>query len=144
MSAYVWVVAGSALGGFLRFGLVRLTPGWNATLPWSTIAINILGSFVIGYFGSLTLAGGRFAVSENVRLFVMVGVCGGFTTFSSFSLQTFDLLRGGSWPRALLNIGLSVLLCLLAVAFGYKLGERGTHNPGGAAIAQTADEQASG
>ncbi len=144
MSAYLWVVVGSALGGFLRFGLTRLTPGWNATLPWSTIAINILGSFAIGYFGSLTLAAGRFAVSENLRLFVMVGVCGGFTTFSSFSLQTFDLLRGGSWPRALLNIGLSVFLCLLAVALGSKLGERATHAPAGTAVAQTADEEAAG
>ncbi len=141
MSAYVWVVLGSALGGLLRFSLTRLTPGWNATLPWSTIAINILGSFAIGYFGSLTLAGGRFAVSDNIRLFAMVGVCGGFTTFSSFSLQTFDLLRSGSWPRALLNMGLSVLLCLLAVAVGHKLGERGAV---GTAVAQTADEKSAG
>lgn len=133
MSAYVWVTVGSALGGLLRFSLLRLTPGWNATLPWSTVVINILGSFVIGYFGSLTLSGGRFAVSENARLFVMVGLCGGFTTFSSFSLQTFELLRGGHWPRALLNVGLSVLLCLLAVALGYKLGERGAS---GAPVAQ--------
>ena len=134
-------MAGSALGGVLRFGLTRLTPSWNGNLPWSTIAINILGSFVIGYFGTLTLAGGRFAIPENIRLFVMVGICGGFTTFSSFSLQSFDLLRGGAWGRALLNIGLSVVLCLAAVALGHALGQRGTTT---AAVAQTADEELAG
>ena len=83
--------------------------------------INILGSFVIGFFGTLTLAYGRYPVSENIRLFVMVGLCGGFTTFSSFSLQTFDLLRGGAMGRALLNIFLSVVLCLCAVMLGHML-----------------------
>lgn len=138
MIPYVWVMAGSALGGILRFGLTRLTLGWNSSFPWSTIAVNILGSFVIGYFGTLTVSGSRFAVSENMRLFVMVGVCGGFTTFSSFSLQSFDLLREGAWWRALLNIGLSVVLCLTAVAVGHILAHRIN---GTAAVAQTPDEK---
>jgi hypothetical protein len=61
--------------------------------------INVVGSFVIGYFGTLTLHSGRYPASDNVRLFVMVGICGGFTTFSSFSLQTFDLIRFAAWGR---------------------------------------------
>jgi len=85
----------------------------------------VLGCLVIGYFGTLTLQGERYAVSDNLRLFVMVGLCGGFTTFSSFSLQTFDLLRAGAWGRALANIAASVVLCLAAVAAGHLLALHG-------------------
>ena len=88
-------------------------------MPVGTIAINIVGSFVIGLFGALTTAHGRFPATDGARLFVMVGLCGGFTTFSSFSLQTFDLLRAGAPWRAFANVALSVMLCLAAVALGY-------------------------
>jgi CrcB protein len=88
-------------------------------LPWGTIGINILGSFVIEFFGTLTVAGARYQEAEWLRVFVLVGVCGGFTTFSSFSLQTLDLLRGRAWARAGVNVVLSVLLCLLSVAVGH-------------------------
>ncbi|HVU21906.1 MAG TPA: CrcB family protein, partial [Rhizomicrobium sp.] len=84
-----------------------------------TIGINIAGSFIIGFFGTLTLAQGRFPVAENIRLFVMIGFCGGFTTFSSFSLQTLDLIRGGAVMRAGANIVVSVALCVAAVAVGH-------------------------
>jgi CrcB protein len=102
---------------------------YSQTLPWGTIWINILGSFVIGLFGTLTLAQGRFPVSENARLFVMVGLCGGFTTFSSFSLQTLDLMRNGAMGRAAINIVASVVLCVAAVAAGHLLA---AHLNGGA------------
>jgi CrcB protein len=120
---YLWVTVGSALGGLLRYALTRLTLAMSANFPYGTIFINIAGSFVIGYFGALTLQSGRYAVSDNLRLFVMVGICGGFTTFSSFSLQTFDLLRTGAWGRAMANIVVSVALCLAAVAAGHLLGQ---------------------
>jgi CrcB protein len=117
---YAWIAAGSALGGagryWLALAMVRLT---GPEFPWGTILINILGSFVIGFFGTLTATGGRVAVPPEARAFVMVGLCGGFTTFSSFSLQTLDLLRDGRTAQALGNIGLSVLLCLVAVAAGH-------------------------
>ncbi len=123
---YLWVTVGSALGGLLRYALTRLTLVISADFPYGTILINVLGSFVIGYVGTLTLQSGRYAVSDNLRLFVMVGICGGFTTFSSFSLQTFDLLRNGAWGRAMANIVVSVVLCLAAVAAGHLIAQQQT------------------
>lgn len=119
MTLYLWVALGSALGGCLRYGLGRAVMQATPGLPWTTILINVLGSFVIGFFGTLTLTGSRYAVPEAVRIFVMVGICGGFTTFSAFSLETFELLRTGAWGQALLNVALSVTLCLAAVALGH-------------------------
>ena len=104
-----------------RFWVATLAEPISRSLPLGTIAINISGSFLIGFFGTLTLHNGRFPAPEAARLFVMVGFCGGFTTFSSFSLQTLDLLRGGAWTRALVNIAASLLLCLAAVAAGHVL-----------------------
>ena len=141
MTPYLWVMLGSALGGLLRYGLGRWTAGVNDALPWTTIGINIAGSFAIGFYGTLTQPGTRFAASGNLRLFVMVGLCGGFTTFSSFSLQTFDLLRAGALTRALGNIGLSVVLCLAGVALGHRLAQAASPVR---AIAETGVEEQAG
>jgi CrcB protein len=132
-------MAGGAIGTLARYLISVLTTTAPHQLPWSTIAINIAGSFLIGFFGTLTLAGGRFPVSENVRLLVMVGVCGGFTTFSSFSLQTFDLLRNGCLVRAGINILASVALCLCAVAAGHIAAAR--LNGNAVAVAQISTEE---
>lgn len=119
MIAYLWVALGSALGGVARYGTGLMALHlWGEAFPWGTIAVNILGSFVIGFFGALTLPGGALPASPNLRIFVMVGVCGGFTTFSSFSLQTLVLARDGNWFAAMGNVLLSVLLCLAAVTLG--------------------------
>jgi fluoride exporter len=115
------VVLGGAVGTFLRYAISVLALPISRELPWGTIIINITGSFVIGLFGTLTLASGRYPAPENVRLFVMIGICGGYTTFSSFSLQTLDLLRSGATVRAALNIALSVVLCVAAVALGHVI-----------------------
>ncbi len=136
---YLVIALGGALGTLLRFGCGLLAARFSQDLPWGTILINIAGSFLIGVFGTLTLAHGKFPVSENMRLFVMVGFCGGFTTFSSFSLQTLDLIRQGLMVRASLNIALSVLLCLASVALGHGLAS--WLNGGAAQIAQTAVEE---
>jgi CrcB protein len=113
------VTIGGALGSLARYAISVWALPVSRDLPWGTIGINILGSFIIGFFGTLTLAQGRYPVAENLRLFVMVGFCGGFTTFSSFSLQTLDLIRGGAMLRAGANIALSVALCVAAVALGH-------------------------
>lgn len=133
------VMLGGALGTLARYGVTVATAPYSRIMPWGTIlTINTVGSFVIGFFGTLTLAHGRYPVSENMRLFVMVGICGGYTTFSSFSLQTLDLLRADAWGRALINIVLSALLCLGAVSLGHMAASK--LNTGALQIAQTNNE----
>jgi len=128
------VMLGGAIGTLARYliGLAALPISQN--LPWGTIVINIAGSFIIGLFGTLTLTHGRYPMPENVRLFVMIGICGGFTTFSSFSLQTLDLLRNGAMGRAAINVVASVVLCVAAVALGHFVAAR--VNGGEQAVAQ--------
>jgi CrcB protein len=115
------VMAGGALGTLARYLVSLLALPISGNLPWGTIIINITGSLLIGFFGTLTLAHGRFPVSENVRLFVMIGFCGGYTTFSTFSLQTLDLLRSGATGRAAVNVVASMILCVTAVAAGHQI-----------------------
>ena len=112
------VTIGGAIGSLARYALSVAALPISQSLPWGTIGINILGSFVIGLFGTLTLANGRFPVSEEARILVMVGMCGGFTTFSSFSLQTLNLMNDGEWLYATGNIAGSVILCMLFVWLG--------------------------
>jgi CrcB protein len=117
---YFWVMIGSALGGGARYWCSGFIANhFGETFPWGTLLINVLGSFVIGFFNSLTGPDGRLLVGTPARQFVMVGLCGGYTTFSSFSLQTLSLARDGEWLRAGANIGLSVMLCLIAVWLGH-------------------------
>ena len=120
----LFIMAGGALGTLARYLLSTWTLPISHNLPWGTIGINLSGSFLIGFFGTLTLAGGRFPVREDLRLLVMVGFCGGYTTFSSFSLQTLELLRRGAIWRAGVNVVASVVLCVGAVTVGHLLAAR--------------------
>ena len=122
--SYLWVTIGSALGGLLRYTITRLTLTYSIGFPFGTILINVLGSFIIGYFGTLTLQNGRFPASDNLRLFVMVGICGGFTTFSAMSLDTFILLLQGDIPLAGLYLVLVVALSLVAAWVGHMVAAR--------------------
>ena len=116
---WAWVIIGSALGGMARYGVSgAIARRVGETFPWGTLTVNVSGSFVIGLFAALVATGGE----RMVGAFVMPGVCGGYTTFSSFSLQTLNLARDGEWPRALANIVASAALCLLAVWAGFALG----------------------
>jgi CrcB protein len=123
--AYLWVALGGALGSVARFwvnGLV--SEKFGASFPWGTLLINLTGSFVIGVIGALAIPEGRLDSSARVfaTQFLMVGICGGYTTFSSFSLQTLNLMRDREWLYAGGNIVLSVVLCLIAVWLGWLLG----------------------
>jgi CrcB protein len=120
MLIYLCIAVGSALGGMARYwcsGFIAAAVG--ETFPWGTLIINVVGSFVIGFFATLTGPDGRLLVSSVTRQFVMVGICGGYTTFSSFSLQTLNLARDGEFLHAGLNVSLSVVLCLVSVWLGH-------------------------
>jgi CrcB protein len=119
MASYFWIAVGSAVGGMARYwlsGVIARLIG--ETFPWGTLLINIIGSFVIGFFATLTGPDGRILVPSVARQFVMIGLCGGYTTFSSFSLQTLTLASEGEYLYAGANIVLSVVLCLVAVWLG--------------------------
>ena len=117
---YLLVALGGAIGSVARAWVgvtaVRLV---GAAFPWGTIVINILGSAVIGMVAASALSPTRTLFTQEVRIFLMVGFCGGFTTFSSFSLQTFELLREGRAAAALANVALSVVICIAGTAAGY-------------------------
>ena len=120
MITYLWIALGGALGSIARYGCSSLAANWvGETFPWGTLIVNISGSLVIGFFATLTGPDGRLLVSSDARQFVMVGICGGYTTFSSFSLQTLNLVRDGDMLGAGGNIVGSVMLCLIAVWLGH-------------------------
>jgi CrcB protein len=122
MVSYIWIALGGAIGTAGRYWLSGvIARSFGETFPWGTLIINVTGSFVIGFFAALTGPDGRLFVSSNARQFVMIGMCGGYTTFSSFSLQTLNLMNNGEWCRAVGNIGASVALCLIAVWAGAVL-----------------------
>ena len=119
MLTYFWIMFGGALGSGARFwasGVVA--ESYGAVFPLGSLFVNVSGSFVIGFFSALTDPGGPLLVSPRGRQFVMIGICGGYTTFSAFSLQTLELVRAGDWLRAGLNSVLSFVCCLVAVWLG--------------------------
>ena len=119
MVSYILVMLGGALGTGARFwasGFVAERAG--EFFPLGTLVVNVTGSFVIGFFAAFSDPEGPLLVSPRFRQFFMTGVCGGYTTFSSFSLQTLGLIREGDWFRAGLNTVLSFACCLTAVWLG--------------------------
>jgi CrcB protein len=119
MLIYFWLGLGGALGTVTRFWLNGVVSTYFDTFPMGTLVINVSGSFLIAFFSTLTDPGGRWMVSPTTRMFFMTGICGGYTTFSAFSLQTLNLARDGEWLYAGLNAVLSLVLCLLAAWLGY-------------------------
>ena len=120
MHLYFWIFLGSGLGGLARFalsGIVAQTFG--GTFPWGAFIINVSGSFVIGFFNTLTSPDGRYIVGPTARQFVMTGILGGFTTYSSFSLQTLNLAREGEWFNAGANAAGTFVICFIAVWLGH-------------------------
>jgi CrcB protein len=122
LKTYFAVMCGGAFGTAMRFWLSGfLASRYGETFPVGTLVVNISGCFVIGFFNTLTGPEGVFFTSSLTRQVVMIGILGGFTTFSSFSLQTLNLLHDGEWFRGSMNILLSVLLCLVGVTLGHLL-----------------------
>lgn len=117
---YVWVAIGGALGSAARYACSLAAARWvGAGFPWGTLFVNVAGSFAIGVLAALVATDGRPLLGADARTFLIVGVLGGFTTFSSFSLETFELARGGALGAAALNVALSLVLCLAGVWLGF-------------------------
>ena len=123
MLAYLWIALGGALGSVGRYWFSGVVARhFGQTFPWGTLLVNVSGSLVIGFFATVTGPDGRWLVPAWFRQqFFMLGVCGGYTTFSSFSLQTLTLAEEGEWLYAGANIVFSVAACLAAVWLGHLL-----------------------
>jgi CrcB protein len=121
IALYCWIAIGGAVGSVARFWCGVAARLFGETFPWGTLFVNVTGSFLIGLFATLTGPDGRIFVGSTTRQFVMIGLIGGFTTFSSFSIQTLNLLNDGQWLYGAGNIVGSVVLCLLAVWLGHML-----------------------
>lgn len=123
LQSYLLVILGGGLGAGLRFAVQQqfILRGGEVVAPWGTLFINVLGSLIIGLLAGWTASDGRPVCAGPMKELLMVGVLGGFTTFSAFSLQTLELLRSGQMLAAGLNIVLSVVLCILAVWLGHWL-----------------------
>ena len=122
---YLVIGLGGALGSMLRFGLGSWIDSsaqkTGPIFPWGTIVVNITGCFVIGFIAAISAGEGRLMISSLTRQFIMIGILGGYTTFSSFSLQTLLLAQDGQWGSAVANVVLSVVLCLVGVWLGAAL-----------------------
>ncbi len=118
----LWIFGGGGLGSLTRWGVSGFIANKvGETFPWGTLVINVSGSFVIGLFATATGPEGRWMAPASFRQFFMLGVCGGYTTFSSFSLQTLTLAEDGQWFKAGGNAVLSLVLCLVGVWLGHAL-----------------------
>jgi fluoride exporter len=132
MLTYLWLGLGGAIGTIARYWLDGIVSSRFPAFPFAgVLAINVTGSFIIGLFAALTDPDGRWLVWPTFRMFFMIGICGGYTTFSSFSLHTLRLARDGQWLYAGANVVLSVVFCLLAVWLGYLLGASPSPKTGG-------------
>ena len=115
MLNYLWIMLGGALGTGARYWLSGFAAQRvGEVFPVGTLIVNITGSFVIGFFAAMVDPLGPFLVSPRFRQFFTIGICGGYTTFSSFSLQTFELMQEGDWLKATLNILISVVGCIVS------------------------------
>jgi CrcB protein len=118
----LWIFVGGGLGSLARWGVSGcIATAAGETFPWGTIIVNITGCFVIGIFATVTGPEGRWLASPTFRQFFMLGICGGYTTFSSFSLQTLTLAEDGQWFKAGANCVLSLVLCLLGTWLGHLI-----------------------
>jgi fluoride exporter len=123
--SYISVALGSIVGAVARFLVsVLCVSQFGDGFPWGTLFVNVTGSFVIGFYAALTGPDGRLFVSARQRLFVMVGICGGYTTFSAFSLETLRLVQSGNVQTAFVYLLVSVITWIASVWIGHALAAR--------------------
>ena len=114
---YIFVFLGGGLGSICRYGIAHFMSGHKILFPWATLLANVLACFVLGM---LTAWAMKNKLSDGLAFFLMVGFCGGFSTFSTFTNETFHLMASAEWAKALANVGLSLLVCLVSLYFGMK------------------------
>jgi fluoride exporter len=130
LAATIWIGVGGALGGVTRYAIDNLlTRIAGNKFPWGTLVVNVVGCFLIGYLGEPALTSMSFSALPGARFLIAIGVFGGFTTFSFFSMQTFELLQNGRIVRALLYAAGSIFLCLSATALGLYAAGFGAPTP---------------
>ena len=124
MQHVLWVMLGGALGSASRYGIsLWLAHHPQTGFPWSTLLVNAVGSLMIGLAFEALGPDGRWPASLEIRNFLMVGLLGGFTTYSSFSLQTLVLIQNEIWSKAAWNIISTFAVCLLGCWVGLKIGK---------------------
>jgi fluoride exporter len=124
-ASYISVALGSVVGGVTRYLVsVLFVSQLGDGFPWSTLFVNVIGSFVIAFYAALSGPDGRLFATPRQRQFVMVGFCGGFTTFSAFSLETLRLAHSGNLRAAFLNLVISIIGWLVAAWMGHALATR--------------------
>jgi CrcB protein len=122
--AYLWIALGGALGSMGRYWAANfIAECAGKTFPWGTLLVNVSGSLAIGLLAAWLVGEDRWQAHSRWREFLMIGICGGYTTFSSFSLDTLNLLRASHWFQAGAYAVLSLVLCLVAVWLGHLLGQ---------------------
>ena len=123
--SYISVALGSIVGAVARFLVsVLFVSQFGDGFPWGTLFVNVTGSFIIGFYAALTGPDGRLFVSARQRLFVMVGICGGYTTFSAFSLETLRFVQSGNAHTALIYLLVSAVTWIASVWLGHALAAR--------------------
>lgn len=122
MINYLLVSLGAAIGGALRYFLSNFAyKFFPETFPYGTLAVNVIGSFLLGII--IFVPAEKELISPQLRLFLTVGLCGGFTTFSTFSLETFNLFRDSEIYLAFLNIFLNLFICLAGIYLAYIISK---------------------
>lgn len=122
MLNYIYVGLGAALGGGFRYWISNVVYKYLPTFfPFGTLAVNVIGSFLLGIF--IFYFDKNELISQNLKLLLTIGFCGGFTTFSTFSFETIKLFQDSEIYLALLNIALSIVLSFLGIYLAYILSK---------------------
>lgn len=116
--SFLYVFVGGGLGSLARYGIAKWMSSYKFDFPWATLSANFLACIILG---GLTAYAAKNGIPDSIRLTFMVGFCGGFSTFSTFSSETFKLFEQGDFTNAFLNIFVSVMICLVGIYIGFRI-----------------------